>query len=115
MITVAILATLVLLLVATPWRRLGPGGRVWALAASLNALAFFSMPTTAATSPWRPVVGRVLATSAGVSLVLLLVGFSLRRRHVVPSDSEAAWLAVLILGALPCLFYAFFWVIGPLY
>src|SRR5687768_3982404 len=115
MITVVILAALALLLVATPWRRLTLGGRVWALAACLNALAFFSMPTTAATSPWRPVVGRMLATSAGVSLVLLLVGFLIRQRHVVPSDSEAAWLAALVLGALPGLFYTFFWIIGPLY
>jgi hypothetical protein len=114
MIAAVILIVLALLLAATPWRRLSPVGRLWALAACLNALVFFSMHTIAATSPWRPVVGRVLAASAGMSLGLLLLGLVLRQRQATPSDA-GAWLGPLILGALPGVFYAFFWVIGPLY
>ncbi len=75
----------------------------------------FSMPTTAATSPWRPVAGRVLATSAGLSLVLLVVGFLIRQRQAESSDSDVPWLAPLVLGILPGVLYAFFWIIGPLY
>ena len=114
MIAVVILAVLGVLLVTMPWKRLTPAGRLWALAACLNAVIFFSMPTTPATSPWRPVVGWVLTVSAGVSLICLLLGLLLRHRHV-PDAYSAAWLGPLILGALPCVFYAFFWIIGPLY
>jgi hypothetical protein len=115
MIAIVLLSVLVLLLAATPWRRLAAGGRLWALAACLNALIFFSMPTTAATSPWRPIVGRVLATSAGLSLALLVLGLVLWRRQAAVPGAGAAWVAPLVIGALPSVFYAFFWVIGPLY
>jgi hypothetical protein len=114
MIAAMILAVLLLLLVATPWRRLSPAGRLWASAACLNTLVFFTMPTKAATSPWRPVVSGVLAASAGVSLALLVLGLVLRQRQATPADA-GAWLGPLILGALPGVFYTFFWLIGPLY
>ena len=115
MIAVVILVVVVLLLVAIPWRQLTPAGRLWVVAACLNTMVFFSMPTTAATSPRRPVVGRVLAASAGVSSVLLLVGVTFTHRRVLPDHSPVAWLALLIIGALPGVFYAFFWAIGPVY
>jgi len=114
MIAVVILGVLVSLLVVTPWRQLTAGNRLWVLAAGLNTLVFFSMPTTPATSPWRPVVGRILAASAGVSLTLFLLGLLLRQRRV-GAGTMVAGLGPLILGALPAAFYAFFWVIGPLY
>ena len=114
MIVVVLLAVLGVLLATTPWNRLTTTGRLWALAAGLNTLIFFSMPITAATSPWRPVIGRVLAVSAGVSLLLLLLGLGLRHRHVAHAGL-AAWLGPLIVGALPGVFYVFFWIIGPLY
>lgn len=115
MIAVVIFALVVLLLAVTPWRRLPLVGQLWAMAAFLNALAFFSMPTMPATSPWRPVVARVLATSAGASLALVVLGLILRRRHAAAGEVRAAWVGALILGALPGVFYTFFWVIGPLY
>jgi hypothetical protein len=115
MIAVVLLGLLVFLLAATPWRRLPAGGQLWALAACLNALIFFSLPTTAATSPWRPVVGRVLAASAGLSLALLVLGLVLWRHHGAVPGAGAVWVAPLVIGALPSVFYAFFWVIGPLY
>ena len=114
MIAVVILGVLVSLLVATPWRQLTAGDRLWVLAAGLNTLIFLSMPTTPATSPWRPVVGRILAASAGVSLTLFLLGILIRQRRVA-AGTVVAGLGPLILGALPAAFYAFFWVIGPLY
>jgi hypothetical protein len=115
MIAIVILVFVVLLLMSTPWRGLPPIGRFWALAAGLNTVVFFSMPNTAATSPWRPVVGGVLAASAGVSLGLLMLGLVLRQRQEKVTGAGAAWVAPLILGALPSVFYAFFWVVGPLY
>jgi hypothetical protein len=114
MIAVALLVLIVLLLIGTPWRRLPMTGRCWAAAALLNALIFFGMPTTPATSTWRPVVGRVLAASAGISLALLVLGLILRQRHSASGEVAGAWLGPLILGALPVVFYTFFWVIGPL-
>ena len=68
MIAIVILILFILLVLTTPWRRLSAPARLWALVACSNALVFFGMPTTPATSPWRPIVGRVLATSAAVSL-----------------------------------------------
>jgi hypothetical protein len=115
MIAIVLLILLVLLLAATPWRRLTAGGRLWALAACLNALIFFSMPATTATSPWRPIVGRVLSSSAGLSLALIVLGLVLWRHQAAVPGAGAAWVAPLVIGALPSLFYAFFWVIGPLY
>jgi hypothetical protein len=115
MITVVILALIVLLLAATPWRGLPLAGQLWAMANFLNTLVFFSMPTTPATSLWRPVVARVLATSAGASLALLVLGLILRQRHAAAREVRAAWAGPLILGALPGVFYTFLWVIGPLY
>src|SRR5688572_29054134 len=64
MIAVVLLVLILVFLAATPWRRLPTPGRIWAAGALLNSLVFFGMPTTAATSPWRPVVGWVLAGSA---------------------------------------------------
>lgn len=115
MIAIVLLGLLGSLIAATPWRGLPSGGRLWALAACLNALIFFSLPTTAATSPWRPVLGRVVAVSAGLSLGLLVLGLVLRRRHAAVRGAGAVWVAPLVIGALPGLFYAFFWLIGPLY
>jgi hypothetical protein len=115
MIAVALLVLIVLLLTATPWRRLPVGGQVWAVATMLNALVFFTMPTTPATSPWRPVVARVLATSAGASFALLVLGLILRKRHAAVGGAGGAWVGPLILGALPVVLYTFFRVVGPFY
>ena len=115
MIGIVLLILLALLLAATPWRRLPAGGRLLTLVACCNALIFFSMPTTAATSPWRSIVVRVLAVSSGVSVVLLVIGLVLWRHQAAVPGAGAAWIAPLIIGGLPSLFYAFFWVIGPLY
>jgi hypothetical protein len=115
MLAIGLLGLLVFLLAATPWRRLPARGRLWALAACLNTLIFCSLPTTAATSPWRPVVGRVLAAGAGLSLALLVLGLVPWRRNAAVPGAGAVWVAPLIIGAVPSVFYAFFWVIGPLY
>ena len=115
MIAIGILVLFIFLLVITPWRRLTISGRLWALAACFNTVVFFSMPTTPATSPWRPVVGGVLAASAGLSLVLALFGLVFWRGKAVEPGARAALPAPLIIGALPAAFYIFFWVIGPLY
>jgi hypothetical protein len=115
MIAFALLVLVLLLLAATPWRRLPVAGRCWAAATLLNALIFFSMPTTQATSPWRPAVGRVLAASAAMSLALFVLGLILRQRHSAAGEVAGAWVGPLILGALPVVLYTFFWVIGPLY
>ena len=115
MIAVALLVLILLLLAATPWRRLPLAGRFWAVAALLNTLVFFGMPTTPATSPWRPVVGHVLAASAATSLALLVLGLILRQRHAAAGEIRGAWVGPLILGTLPVVFYSFFWVVGPLY
>jgi hypothetical protein len=115
MIAFLILVLVALLLLTTSWSRLPVSGRVWAFAACLNALVFFSMPTMAATSPWRPIVGRVLAASAGASLAFLALGLMLRHRQTAGASTGAAWVGPLILGTLPGVFYTFFWVIGPLY
>jgi hypothetical protein len=115
MIAIVILIFFILLVLMTPWRQLSAPARLWALVACSNALVFFGMPTTPATSPWRPIVGRVLATSAAVSLSLAVLGLVLRRRPTTGPGAHSALLAPLIIGALPAAFYIFFWVIGPLY
>ena len=115
MIAVVILICFILLVVMTPWRQLRTSARLWVLVACSNACVFFAMPTTPATSPWRPIVGRVLATSAAVSLSLAVLGLVLRRRPTIGPGAPSALLAPLIIGALPAAFYIFFWVIGPLY
>jgi hypothetical protein len=115
MMAVALLVLILSVVAATPWRRLPMAGRYWAAAALLNVLIFFGMPTTPATSTWRPVVGRVLAASAAISLALLVLGLILRRRHPAAGEVAGAWIGPLILSALPVVFYTFFWVIGPLY
>ena len=115
MIAVALLLLVVLLLAATPWRRLPMAGQFWAGAVLLNTLIFLSMPTTAASSPWRPIVGRVLAGSAATSLALLVLGLMLRQRHAAAGQVGGAWVGPLILCAFPVLLYTFFWVVGPLY
>ena len=115
MIAVGLLVLVLVLLASTPWGRLPRSGRLWTAAALLNALVFFSMPTTPATSPWRPVVARVLATSATLSLALFVLGLVLRRRHTEPGVHSRGWIGPLILGVSPGVLYAFFWLIGPLY
>ncbi len=109
-----LLIVITALVLTTPWRRLPPSAQLWAGAGCLNTLVFFAMPTTPATSPWRPVVSRVLALSAAFSVVAVLLGVGLRRRHAV-AHLDSAWAAPLIIAALPGLLYAFFWAIGPLY
>ena len=115
MIAVVLLILILLLLAATPWRRLPTAGQFWAVAALLNASVFFGMPTTPATSPWRPVVARVLAASAVTSLSLLVLGLMLRHRHLAAAVGDGAWVGPLIVSALPVVLYTFFWVVGPLY
>ena len=80
MIAVALLVLILLLLVAAPWLRLPRAGQLWAVTGLVNTLVFFAMPTTAATSPWRPVVADVLAASASMSFALLVLGLVLRKR-----------------------------------
>ena len=111
MIAVGLIVVVLVLLATTPWRRLPRVGRFWIAAVLLNTLIFFCMPTTPATSPWRPVVSRVLAASAAVSLALFVLGLQLRRRDT----SSRAWTGPLTLGVLPAFLYGFFWLIGPLY
>lgn len=115
MITIALLVLIFVLLAVTPWRRLPLVGQFWAAAALLNTLVFFSMPTTLATSVWRPVVGRVLFVSAALSFVLLVLGLILRKSHAAAGEIGSAWVGPLILVGLPAVLYTFFWVIGPLY
>ena len=115
MIAIVLLLGSLVLMAATPWRRLPLDGRLWAAAALLNTVVFFAMPTTPATSPWRPVVARVLAGSAVASLLLLILGLILWRRHGTLASGGGVWVAPLVFGALPGAFYAFFWMVGPLY
>lgn len=115
MIAVVLFLLLALLLAAAPWRRLPMAGRLWTSAALLNTLLFMSMPTTPATSPWRPVVSRLVAASAGTSLALLVLGVILRRRDPTSGEIGGAWVGPMILAALPVVFYTFFRVVGPFY
>jgi hypothetical protein len=115
MVALVVLLLILLLLGLTPWQRLPMAGRLWTVAALINTLVFLGMPTTAATSPWRPVVARVLASSAATSLGLLILGLILRRYLAPLGMGGRGWAAPLILGAVPIAFYTFFWIIGPLY
>jgi hypothetical protein len=57
-----------------------------------------------------------MAGSAAASLGLLFLGLVLWQRHGRPHASGgSAWAGPLILSALPIAFYAFFWILGPLY
>lgn len=107
----ALLVLCVILLAAMPWRARTRIDRLWMLASILNTLVFVAMPTTAATSSWRPVVGRVLFTTAIASFGLLVLGVILGRG----AAARGAWTAPLLLAGLPAAFYGFFWMIGPLY
>ena len=111
MIAVGLIVVVLVLLATTPWGRLPRLGKLWAAAVLLNTLVFFCMPVTPATSPWRPVVSRVLVASATVSFALFVLGLQLQRRHA----SSHAWMGLLILGVLPACLYGFFRLIGPLY
>jgi hypothetical protein len=115
MIAIVLLIVSLLLMAATPWRLLSLDGRLWAAAALLNTMVFFALPITPATSPWRPVVARVLAGSAVASLLLVILGLILWRRHGTLATGGGPWVAPLVIGALPSAFYAFFWIVGPLY
>jgi hypothetical protein len=115
MVTVVSLALTVTVFLATSWRRLPVSGRLWLLGAGLNYLVFFGMPTTPATSLWRPIVGRALAVSAVTSFALFVVGMILRHTHPEQGRMWSSWTGPLVIGALPAVFYAFFWAIGPLY
>jgi hypothetical protein len=109
------LALVVVLFLTASWRRLAASGRLWSVAACLNSLVFFGMPTMPATSPWRPLVARVLATSAAASVALVVVGVIRRRSQHETARTRPLWAGLLVIGALPAVFYAFFWAIGPLY
>ena len=115
MIAIVLFVLGLLLLAATPWRRLPNLGRFWAVAAVLNASVFFGVPTTPATSPWRPVAARVLAASAALSLALVVLGLVLRHHHTGAGVDGGAWIGPLMLGALPVVFYVVFWIAGPFY
>jgi hypothetical protein len=115
MIAIVLGLLILALLARTPWRRLPMAVRVWAALASINTLVFFGTPTTPATSPWRPVVGRVLAGSAVASLALLVVGLILLQRYGAVNTRGSGWAGPLIIAALPIVSYAFFRIIGPLY
>ena len=115
MVALVVFLLILLLLGLTPWQQLPMAGRLWTVAALLNTLIFLVMPTTVATSPWRPVVARVMAASAATSLGLLVLWLILRRRIGPPAMGGSGWAAPLILGAVPIAFYLFFWTIGPLY
>lgn len=96
MIALLLLVIMAALLIATPWRRLPLPARLWALTACLNAFVSFTMPTTVATSPWRPVVARVLALCSGVSVALVVLGFVLWRRYAVAASARSVWIGPLI-------------------
>jgi hypothetical protein len=89
--------------------------RLWLIGAVINTAVFLSLPTTAATSSWRPVVGATVASSAGLSLVLLVLGCLLRERAGRVANHKAVGVASLLVSGLPFAFYGFFWLIGPLY
>jgi hypothetical protein len=92
MIAIVLLLVSLLLVAATPWRRLPLDGRLWAAAALLNTMVFFALPTTPATSPWRPVVAHVLAGCAVASLLLVILGLILWRRHgTLASGGVLGW------------------------
>jgi hypothetical protein len=115
MVALLVLLLILLLLGLIPWRRLPRAGRLWTVAAMVNTSIFLGMPTTTATSPWRPVVARVMVASVVTSLGLLVLGLVLRRRLGPPASGGSGWAAPLILSAVPIAFYTFFRIIGPLY
>jgi len=97
---------------AIPWRRLPILARIWAVVACLNTIVVLSLPTTLATSPWRQVVGRVIAICFVLSLSLVAGGLALRPRVLRAGGGTLAWLAPLLIGALPALLWgllAIFW------
>src|SRR5688572_9311551 len=95
------LALVVVVLLTTSWHRLPVSGRLWSFAACFNSLVFFGMPTTPATSPWRPLVARVLAASAAASVTLFVLGMILHRDQHEPPTPRPSWAGPLVIGALP--------------
>ncbi|MGH7517094.1 MAG: hypothetical protein ACREOC_06450 [Gemmatimonadales bacterium] len=111
MIALILLAVIGALLVATPWHRLRRAGRVWALAAFANLALFVSLPQTAATSPWRPLVASLAAACAATSAGLIAVGLLLRSR-AGGQPRPGMWIGPLVAAAFPALFYSSCWLIG---
>jgi hypothetical protein len=105
MIALALLVVFGGLAFAIPWRRLPILARTWAVAACLNTILVLSLPTTPATSPWRPVVSRLIAIGVVLSLSLVAGGLALRPHLLRAGGGTVAWLAPLLIGALP----AFLW------
>lgn len=110
MIALLLLVVLVVLLFTTPWRQLPRTGQTWALISCLNTLVCFSLPTTPATSPWRPVVSRALVLTVALSLALFIIGLGLSRRRV-GGLRATGWLAPLIVSALPIATQLLLWLL----
>jgi hypothetical protein len=112
MIALALLVVFGGLTFAIPWRRLPTMARVWAVVACLNTIFVLSLPTTPATSPWRPIVGRLIAIGVVFSVSLVACGLALRPHVLRAGGGTVAWLAPLLIGALPAFLWgllALFW------
>lgn len=107
-------AVLLLFLITRP-RGLPARARGWGSVSCLNALVFVILPATAATSPLRPIVGRVILASIGLSVLLVVVGLALWWLHRDEPDERASWTPAFLTAALPAFFGWLLWVIGPVY
>lgn len=101
MFVVLVWIIIALLSWAIPWKGMPIPRRIWAIAGALNAIACLSVPTTAATSPWRARMDALSAITYWASLILTLVGCALWFGSDAPNRKPRQWLAALILCALP--------------
>ena len=105
MFTIGIVLCVGVATVLTPWRKLSGVERVWAaLAYGVTTLAF-SLPTTPATSPWRPVIDRAEATATVTSAALVIAGAWLMARRGARAARPLGLLGICVVAALPALLW----------
>jgi hypothetical protein len=109
LIGVVLVLVVVGAVVTTPWRGLSQRERVWAVLACVVTVAMFALPVTAATSPWRRVVGIALDVCIGASVALLLYGVALARARRVAGRPAGHLVLPGMVAALPVVLVALNW------
>jgi hypothetical protein len=99
----------------TPWRALSATERAWAGLCWLAAIGTFAVPTTPATSAWRPVADHALQICLiGCAVLAVAGGLLLRARRAAgrPAAPLLPVFAVLGLPLLAVAALALLWFIG---